>query len=187
MKVLVAITGASGIIYGLRLVEVLTELNINNYVILSKAAKKVMEQEVEDFIRYSRFLNKCFNEDDIDAPFSSGSYKMDAMVIAPCSMKTLACIANGIADNLITRSADVFLKERRKLILVPRETPLNAIQLENMLKLAKIGAIILPAMPGFYSKPKSVEDMVNFIVGKILDCLGIENNLYKRWGAMCQE
>ncbi len=187
MKVLVAVTGASGVIYGLRLIEVLSELGIQHSIIISKAAKKVIEHEVEDFIRYSRFLNKCFSEDDIDAPFSSGSYKMDAMVIAPCSMKTLGCIANGIADNLITRSADVFLKEKRKLILVPRETPLNAIHLENMLKLAKIGAVILPAMPGFYSKPKSVDDMINFIVGKILDCLGIENNLYKRWGAMCQK
>ncbi len=187
MKVLVAITGASGIIYGLRLIEVLAEIGVEHSIIVSKAAKKVMEYEVEDFIRYSRFLKNSFSEDDIDAPFSSGSYKMDAMVIAPCSMKTLACIANGIADNLITRSADVFLKEKRKLILVPRETPLNAVHLENMLKLAKIGATILPAMPGFYSKPKSIDDIVNFIVGKILDSLGIENNLYRRWGAMCQK
>lgn len=175
MKVLVAITGASGVIYGIRLLNILKEKGIETYCIISNAGIRVIKEE------YGEIDFEYFKEDDFDIPFVSGSQKLDAMVIIPCSMKTLATIANGISINNIARIADVMLKERRLLIVVPRETPLNVIHLENMLKLAKAGAIILPAMPAFYHKPKDLNDIVDFIVGRVLDILGIEHDLYKRW------
>lgn len=175
MRVLVGITGASGVVYGVRLVNVLREKKIETFCVVSRNAEKIMKLEIGENI-------ECYREDEIEAPFSSGSFGIDAMAIVPCSMKTLAAIACGYANNLITRSADVVLKERKKLILVPRETPLHTIHLENMLRLSKAGAIILPAMPAFYHKPKKIDDLIDFVVGKILDVLGIENNLYERWG-----
>lgn len=177
MKVLVAITGASGAVYGTRLLEVLREKNIEVSCILSDAAKKIIAHEL------GGFDFKCHSESDIMAPFASGSHRIDAMIVIPCSMKTLAAIANGITSNLITRSADVTMKEGRRLILVPRETPLNAVNIENMLKLSRLGVTILPAMPAFYHNPKTIEGLVDFIVGKVLDALGIENDLFKRWGS----
>lgn len=125
----------------------------------------------------------CYEDDDMFAPPSSGSCLIDAMIIIPCSMSTIGKIANGIADTLITRAASVFIKEGRKLIIVPRETPVSAIMLENELKLARLGVTILPANPGFYSNPKSVEDIVNFIIGKVLDQLNQEHQLFTRWGS----
>lgn len=180
MRVLVAITGASGVIYGLRLLEVLKDKKLETHCVISEAAKKIIRHEVRGK-KYQSLIESCHAANDIEASFSSGSFKLDAMVVAPCSMKTLAAIANGYADNLITRAADVMLKERRKLVLVPRETPLSAIHLENMLKLSQLGVVILPAMPAFYHNPKSVEDLVDFVAGKTLDALGIENNLFRRW------
>jgi len=175
MKVLVAITGASGVIYGKRLLEVLKEKKIDASCVLSDSAKKIIAYELEEFdFEHHR-------ENEIAAPFASGSHKIDSMVVIPCSMKTLATIANGITSNLIARSADVTIKEGRKLVIVPRETPLNAIHLENMLKLSRLGVTILPPMPGFYHNPKSIDDLVDFIVGKVLDVLGIENDLFNRW------
>jgi 4-hydroxy-3-polyprenylbenzoate decarboxylase len=179
MKVLVAITGASGVAYALRLLQALEELGISYECIISDAAKKILKHEVGDI---ELDLRRCYSEHEIEAPFSSGSHRVDAMVVIPCSMKTLAAIATGYANNLITRSADVMLKERRRLVLVPRETPLNAIHLENMLKLAKLGVVILPAMPAFYHLPASIDDLLSFIAGKVLDALGIEHELYRRWG-----
>ncbi len=176
MKVVVAITGASGVAYGTMLVRVLKKQKIETHCIVSKAAKLIIKHEGAEM------PGKCYGEGDIEAPLSSGSRSFDAMVIAPCSMKTLSAIANGYASNLITRCADVAIKEGRKLVIVPRETPLSSIHLENMLKLAGIGVVILPAMPAFYPRPKNLQDMVDFIVGKILDSLGIENELYERWG-----
>ncbi|NOZ59793.1 MAG: UbiX family flavin prenyltransferase [Euryarchaeota archaeon] len=176
MKVLVAITGASGIAYALRLLQALQELGIEHECIISDAARKILKHEAKGAEL------RCYSEHEIEAPFSSGSHRVDAMVVIPCSMKTLAAIANGYAGNLITRSADVMLKERRRLVLVPRETPLNAIHLENMLKLARLGAVILPAMPAFYHQPESIDDLLGFIAGKVLDALGIEHGLYRRWG-----
>lgn len=176
MKVVIAITGASGAVYGTRLIQVLKEQKIETQCIISKAAKLIIKHEREET------PGECYEEGDIEAPLSSGSYRFDAMVIAPCSMKTLAAIANGYASNLITRCADVAIKEGRRLVIVPRETPLSSIHLENMLKLAKIGVVILPAMPAFYPKPKKIQDMVDFVVGKILDSLRINNTLYRRWG-----
>jgi 4-hydroxy-3-polyprenylbenzoate decarboxylase len=176
MKVVVAITGASGVVYGIRLLEALKEQGIATQCILSKAAKLIIKHEDVETPR------GCYGEEELEAPLASGSYGFDAMVIAPCSMKTLAAIANGYSSNLITRCADVAIKEKRKLVLVPRETPLSCIHLENMLKLARIGVVILPAMSAFYPRPKKINDMVDFIVGKILDSLGIDNELYRRWG-----
>lgn len=175
MNVLVGITGASGTIYATRLIDVLREKGVDTDCVASNAAKKIAKHEdAPDF--------DCYNEGDIEAKFSSGSFKVGAMVVVPCSMKTLSAIANGYSSNLITRSADVMIKEGRPLVLVPRETPLSPIHLENMLKLSKIGVTILPAMPAFYPGPKNVEDMIDFIVGKILDSIGIENDMFKRWG-----
>jgi 4-hydroxy-3-polyprenylbenzoate decarboxylase len=176
MKVVVAITGASGVAYGTKLIQVLKEQKIETLCIVSRAAELIIKHEGGEI------PGECYDGEDIEAPLSSGSYRFDAMVVVPCSMKTLAAIANGYASNLITRCADVAMKEGRKLVIVPRETPLSSIHLENMLKLAKIGAVILPAMPAFYPKPKKIHDMVNFVVGKILDSLGIDNELYARWG-----
>lgn len=180
MRVIIAITGASGSIYGVRLLEVLNNYNIETHCIISDAAKRIIKHELSPKDRGK--LAKCYGEGDIEAPYSSGSFKIDAMVIIPCSMKTLAAISMGFSGNAITRAADVTIKEGRRLILVPRETPLSPIHIENMLKLSKIGVNILPAMPGFYHSPKNLKDMVDFVVGRVLDSLGIEHDLYKRWG-----
>lgn len=180
--IVVAITGASGVIYGIRLLEVLKEMNIENGLVISDAGKTVIESEteyeVEDVIRLA---DTFYDFNDLTASINSGSFKADGLVIAPCSMKTLSSIANGYGANTITRVADVSLKERRPTVIVPRETPLRSVHLKNMLTLSQEGAIILPAMPGFYSAHDSVDDQINFIVGKILDSLKIENDLFKRW------
>lgn len=180
MKIVIGVTGASGVIYGVRLLENLKE---EKYLIVSENAKKIMEYETEYKIKdVEKLAGHYYENNDLFPEISSGSFIFDAMVIVPCSMSTLSKIANGISDNLITRTASVCLKEKRKLVIVPRETPVSTIHLQNMAKLSENGAIILPAMPGFYPKPANVDDTINFVVGKIMDCLGIENNLYKRWG-----
>jgi len=182
MKLIVAITGASGVIYGKRLMEELRNRNVETHLIISRAAEKVIESELETpKAEIEGFATYVYDVDDLCAPLVSGSFKADGMVIIPCSMKTLAGIAHGYSSNLILRAADVALKEKRKLVLVPRETPLNAIHLRNMLALAKQGVIMVPAMPAFYHRPKDIESMVNYVVGKVLDILGLEHTLFKRW------
>lgn len=180
--IVVAITGASGVIYGIRLLEALKELEIENSLIISDAAKTVIESEtdrqIDDIINLA---DNYYEFNDLTASVNSGSFKFDSLAIVPCSMKTLSSIANGYGDNTITRVADVCLKERRRAVIVPRETPLRTAHIQNMLTLSQEGAIILPAMPGFYSDHDSVDDQINFVVGKILDSLKIENKLFKRW------
>jgi 4-hydroxy-3-polyprenylbenzoate decarboxylase len=182
MRIVVAITGASGVVYGKRLLEVLSEKSIETHLIISKEAGELIVSELSskrDDIE--KLANHVYQMNDLLSPLSSGSFITDGMIIVPCSAKTLAGIANGYSDNLILRTAEVAIKQGRKLILVPRETPLSAIYLENMLKLARLGIVILPAMPAFYHNPKSINELVDFIVGKILDSLNVEHNLFKRW------
>lgn len=188
-KIVVGITGASGSIYSKRLIEELLKKEIYVHVICTENGKKVMKYEtsldIEQWVCLLKAEYEHIKLEDINDLFSgvaSGSYKFDAMIILPCSMGTLAEISNGLSRNLLCRAADVALKENRRLIICPRETPLNAIHLENMLKLSKLGVTILPPMPGFYHKPKTLEDVVDFVVGKILDNLSIENTLFEKWG-----
>lgn len=180
--IVVAITGASGVIYGIRLLEALKELNIENSLVISDAAKTVINSETDYEIKdILKLADNYYEFNDLTASINSGSFKFDSLAIVPCSMKTLSSIANGYGDNTITRVADVSLKERRTTVIVPRETPLRTAHIKNMLTLSQEGAIILPAMPGFYSNHSTVDDQINFVVGKILDSLNIENNLFKRW------
>jgi 4-hydroxy-3-polyprenylbenzoate decarboxylase len=180
--IIVAITGASGVVYGKRLLEVLKDLGKETALIITDPAKIILEYELGiNENEMKNFADQYYNSKDLTSSINSGSFRFDSMVIVPCTMKTLSAIANGYANNAVTRSADVAIKERRKLVLVPRETPLRSVHLENMLKISKEGGIILPAMPGFYHIPQSTEEVVDFIVGKILDVLGIDNNLFERW------
>ncbi|PVX27801.1 MAG: hypothetical protein CW716_00420 [Candidatus Bathyarchaeum sp.] len=182
MKLSVAITGASGVVYGKRLLEELKKHKIETHLVVSEAAKKIVNHELEISEKsLENLADYIYDVDDWSAPIVSGSYKTDGVVVVPCSMKTLAGIANGFAENVILRAADVALKEKRKLVLVPRETPLNSIHLQNMLTLTNQGAYIVPAMPAFYHKPKTVEEIVDFVVGRILDVLNVDHSLYKRW------
>jgi 4-hydroxy-3-polyprenylbenzoate decarboxylase len=182
VKLTIAITGASGVIYGKRLLEVLQNKKIETHLVISQAAKKIINHELGTSEKsLEKLANHVYEVNDWNSPIVSGSFKTDGMVIVPCSMKTVAGIANGFAVNVILRAADVMLKEKRKLVLVPRETPVNIGHLRNMLDLANRGVMIVPAMPAFYYKPKKIEDVVDFVVGRILDLLEIEHNLYKRW------
>ncbi len=181
--IIVALTGASGMPYGLKLIQVLAELNRKVAVVISDHARVVLKKEMDlDFPHVDHPNIRFMNYRDISAPVASGSFETQGMIICPCSMATLAEVANGISRNLIARAADVVIKEGRKLLIVPREMPFSAIHLENMLKLARLGVTVMPAAPGFYHKPESIDDLVTFVVGKILDQFGIKHELYKRWG-----
>jgi polyprenyl P-hydroxybenzoate/phenylacrylic acid decarboxylase-like protein len=183
-KIIVAITGATGSIYGTRLLEILQTIDdVESHLILSSAGALTAQCELGmDKKAISALADVVHNPKDIGATLSSGSFLTHGMVIAPCSMKTLGCIANGIADNLVSRAADVVLKERRQLVLMVRETPLNLVHLRNMTTLSEMGAIIAPPVPAFYTLPKSIDDIVNHTVGRILDILDISTIDYvKRW------
>ncbi len=192
---IVAITGASGSIYGIRLIEGLLKSKHKVHLVISKQAFSIIKietginwtgntaSEIEKKIQkyFSSKNIKYYSENNLSAPFSSGSFITDGMFVVPCSMKTLSGIANGYANNLIERAADVMLKEGRMLVLSPREMPFSAIHLENMLKLAKLGVKIIPPVPAFYHKPKNIKDIVDFVAGKILDGAEVKHNLFKRW------
>lgn len=183
MRLVVALTGASGVIYGIKTLEALKNLGIESHLIMSEWAERNIKIETDVTIDYVKLLaSRVYEDDDLAAPVSSGSFRTDGMAIVPCSMKTLASIAGGFDDSLISRAAGVCIKEQRKLVLVPRETPLSRIHLDNMSKVAGAGAVILPAMPGFYHRPKSIDELVNHVVGKVLDQFAIDNGLFRRWG-----
>ena len=182
MRIIVGITGASGAIYSVRLIEVLKNAGCEIHAVVSEPGWQVLEYECG--VTRSHITAKVdflHDVNNIGACIASGSFKTDAMVVVPCSMRTLGGIANGIADNLIGRAADVMLKEGRKLILVPRETPFNAIHLGNMLKLAQLGVRIVPACPGFYHRPNSLQAIIDMMVGKICDTIGVDHDLFPRW------
>ena len=194
----VAMTGASGAPYGIRLLEVLIRADRTVHLVLSPAAVQVIQQEMDrcidlDQFKLSDLLGPSAAEAAADqviyhdhrnfmAGIASGSFLTAGMVICPCSSGTVAAIAHGLSQNLIHRAADVHLKERRKLVIVPRETPLSVVQLRNLTICAEVGAVVLPASPGFYTKPESLDDAVNFIVGRICDQLGVKHDLFRRWG-----
>lgn len=195
-KIVLAMTGASGAVYGLRLAEELLRSGRQVVLLLSRAGRQVLRHETgldwtgELALRRQRIdahfqggeALQHYDEDDLFASVASGSAAADAMVVAPCSMGCVGRLAAGLSGNLIERCADVALKEDRPLLLVPRETPFNQLHLENLLRLSQAGARIVPAMPAFYQQPASVEELIDFVVGKILDQLGIDHRLYRRWG-----
>jgi flavin prenyltransferase len=179
----VGITGSTGVIYGVRMLQILQEKKINTHLIITEWAKKCLTMETDFKPDYVKSLaTTASDEKNMAASISSGTHKIDGMIIVPCSMKTLSSIAVGYDETLIARAAGVTLKESRKLVLVPRETPLTAINLENMLKLARLGVVILPPVPGFYTKPKTIDELVDHTIGKCLDQFDIDHDLYKRWG-----
>ena len=185
MRILVGITGASGAVYAARLLAELAKTDHEVHAVVSDYGWKVLEHECgvgEGDIR--PLVHRLHPVDDLAAPIASGSFRADVMCVAPCSMRTLGAIAGGMAGNLLCRAADVMLKERKNLVLAVRETPVSPIHLENMLRLARIGAGIVPASPGFYHHPKTIDDLVAMMTGRILDSMGIENTLFERWKGM---
>jgi 4-hydroxy-3-polyprenylbenzoate decarboxylase len=189
VRLVIGITGASGVVYGIRALEVLRQLKVETHLILSKWGEKTVRIETDmtgDSVR--SLASRVYDDSNMAAPVSSGSFQVDGMAVIPCSMKTLAGIANGIDDTLVARAAGVCIKESRKLVLVPREAPLSKIHLDNMARLAGVpGVVIMPAMPGFYHRPQTVNELVDHVVGKVLDQFGIRHDLFKRWGGQSRE
>lgn len=189
----IGITGASGVVYGIKLCEFMLSIGKTVHLIITDAGWRVLQDELEwKVTRRQETLDEFFRSamgqliyhpiQDIGASVASGSFRTAGMIIIPCSMGTLSAIAHGASDNLLERTADVMLKEGRKLVIVPRETPLHTVHLENMLTLARMGVKIIPAMPAFYQRPKTLEELVQFLVGKVLDSIDIEHELFRRWG-----
>lgn len=185
-RIIVAITGATGAVYGVRLLQLLQSINdLEAHLLISTAGILNLQQELEMSRKAVEALaHVVHNVRDIGASIASGSFATEAMVIAPCSMKTLAAIAHGLSDNLITRAADVTLKERRRLVLMVRETPFNLVHLRNMTAVTEMGGIIFPPLPGFYQRPKNIAQMVDHTLGRVLSLIGIEQNLYPEWMGM---
>ena len=182
MRIVVGITGASGAIFGLRALEALRQLDVETHLVLSRWARTTIAAETGCSVeRVEALASVVYHHDNQAAAISSGSFKTDGMIIAPCSMKTLAAIRIGFADSLICRAADVALKERRKLVLLARESPFSEIHLENMLALTRMGAVIFPPVPAFYNKPKTLDEMVHHIVGRLLDQFGLDQPEMARW------
>jgi 4-hydroxy-3-polyprenylbenzoate decarboxylase len=182
MEYVLAITGASGIAYG---VDILKNLPPKKYLIISNGALEVAKYELRGKISEKMlkgYADEAYEEDDFASPLASGSHKFDAFIIAPASMNTIGKIANGLSDNLVTRVASIALKERRKMVIVFREMPLSTIHLRNLLTLSEAGAYILPASPGFYHGPSEMDDLFNFVTSRVLDIIGVQNKLIKRWG-----
>ncbi len=181
-RIVIGMSGASGVIYGIRLLEVLQQADIETHLIMSEAAKLNIGVETDHSANDVKALaDEVYSNKDIAATIASGSFKTDGMIIAPCAIKTLSAVANSYADSLIVRAADVVLKERRRLILVPRETPLHTGHCELILKASQIGAIIAPPMPAHYIKPASIDDLVDHHVGRLLDLFDLDSGLVKRW------
>ncbi len=183
MKLVIGITGSTGVIYGIRMLEVLKKLDVETHLIMSEWGQKCITMETDyDVSSVKSLATSVSDENNMASSVSSGTHKVDGMIVAPCSMKTLSAIANGFDDTLIARAAGVTLKESRKLVLMTRETPLSAIHLENMLKLSRLGVVILPPVMEFYTKPKTIQDVIDHGVGKCLDQFDLEHGLYARWG-----
>jgi len=182
MRILLSIGGASGSIYGVRLFEELVKSGVELHLVVSDGGKKILEHETSyGYNDLKKKASFCYSNSDLFAGPASGSFQLDGMVVCPCSMKTLSAVANGYGDTLTSRAASCCLKEGRRIVLVVRETPLDLPGIRNMLSAKEAGAVILPAMPGFYHKPKKIEDLVDFIVGKVLDQFDIKHSLFKRW------
>ena len=184
MRLVVGISGASGAVYGIRLLEVLAEIDsVETHLTVTGNAVGIMEFETGRKLEEVQGLaDRSYHVEDMNAPIASGSFLTDGMIIAPCSAKSLSAVAGSYTDNLLTRSADVTLKEGRKLVLAVRETPLHLGHLENMTKVARLGAVVVPPIPAFYHKPVDISDIVDHSVGKMLDMFGIEHHLFRRWG-----
>ncbi len=183
MKIIVGISGGSGAIYALGILKSLRDLDIETHLVVSNMGEYVVNHECGVSIEELKEMADYYYENyDLSAAIASGSFKTDGMIIVPCSMKTLSSITYGYSENLLTRAADVIIKEKRKLVLLPRETPLSSIHLENMLKLSNLGVTIMPPTPGFYNHPQDLTDIVAQVVGRTLDQFNIEHNLLKRWG-----
>ena len=181
-RLIVGITGASGSVYAVRLIDDLREQGIEVHAVITDSGQRVLDYECGVTMEeLSRRVLVLYPNEDVGAAIASGSFRMDAMVILPCSMRAAGALAHGVTDDLLTRAADVTLKEGRRLLLVPRETPMHEIHLENLLRLARAGAVVMPAAPGFYHRPETVDDLVNMMVGKICDRLGLEEELFLRW------
>jgi 4-hydroxy-3-polyprenylbenzoate decarboxylase len=185
MRLVIGISGASGAIYGVRALEALKQLDIETHVVITSAATRTILHETSYSLgQVESLASRIYNRRDIGAAIASGSFKVDGMIIAPCSIKTLSAIAHSFNEDLLTRAADVQLKERRKLVLLVRETPLNLSHLHNMTAVTQMGGIILPPMPAFYHHPQTIDDIVNQTVGKALDQFGIDAELFERWKGM---
>jgi len=181
-KLIVGITGATGTIFGVRLLQILEGTGLETHLVMSKWAQRTLTHETPYTAAEVEQMAACvYRSSNQGAPISSGSFLTKGMIIAPCSMRTLGAIASGVGDNLITRAADVTLKERRKLVLLVREAPFNDIHLENMLKLSRMGVVILPPVPAFYNHPKTIDDIVNHVVQRALDQVGIHIDVVQRW------